>query len=212
MNKLLLNSTVALTIFATRAVLAFETDPVRLAIWAVGGVFLAILLDAVPRVMVSLRPERSALVLLPAIEISARLLEPLIAGIEKSVIAPLRLVSKAPREAAWTAHEEIREAVDLLHREGGVVKDDRDMVGGVLDLSELPLSDIMIHRTKMRTFDVDMPVGDLLKAVIASPFTEMPAATAASRAADGWRPMLLSPSPDTSMTRRLAAKDEFSKR
>ena len=34
-------STVALTIFATRAVLAFETDPVRLAIWAVGGVFLA---------------------------------------------------------------------------------------------------------------------------------------------------------------------------
>ncbi|PKR88143.1 hypothetical protein CXZ10_16990 [Pleomorphomonas diazotrophica] len=167
-------STVALTIFATRAVLAFETDPMRLAVWAIGGIVLAILLDAVPRVVVSLRPERSALVLLPAIEASARLLEPLITGIETAVIAPLRLVSKTPREAAWTAHEEIREAVDLLHREGGVVKDDRDMVGGVLDLSELPLSDIMVHRTKMRTFDVDMPVGDLLKALIASPFTRHP--------------------------------------
>lgn len=167
-------STVALTIFATRAVLLFESDPLRLVGWAVGGLFLAILLDAVPRVMVSLRPERSALLLLPAIETSARLLEPLIAGIEKSVITPLRLISKTPREAAWTAHEEIREAVDLLHREGGVVKDDRDMVGGVLDLSELPLSDIMVHRTKMRTFDVDMPVGDLLKALIASPFTRHP--------------------------------------
>lgn len=167
-------STVALTIFATRAVLAYETDSTRLFLWAIGGIILAILLDAVPRVMVSLRPERSALLLLPAIEASSRLLEPLITGIEKGVIAPLRLVSKSPREAAWTAHEEIREAVDLLHREGGVVKDDRDMVGGVLDLSELPLSDITVHRTKMRTFDVDMPVGDLLKALIASPFTRHP--------------------------------------
>ncbi|SCM78245.1 conserved hypothetical protein [uncultured Pleomorphomonas sp.] len=167
-------STVALTIFATRAVLSYETDPMRLAVWAVGGILLAILLDAVPRVMVSLRPERSALMLLPAIEASSRLLEPLIGGIEKAVIAPLRLASKTPREAAWTAHEEIREAVDLLHREGGVVKADRDMVGGVLDLSELPLSDIMVHRTKMRTFDIDMPVGDLLKALIASPFTRHP--------------------------------------
>ncbi len=167
-------STVALTIFATRAVLAYESDPTRLVVWTIGGIILAILLDAVPRVMVSLRPERSALLLLPAIEASSRLLEPLIAGIEKGVIAPLKLVSKSPREAAWTAHEEIREAVDLLHREGGVVKDDRDMVGGVLDLSELPLSDIMVHRTKMRTFDIDMPVGDLLKALISSPFTRHP--------------------------------------
>ena len=167
-------STVALTIFATRAVLSYEADPMRLVVWAIGGIFLAILLDAVPRVMVSLRPERSALMLLPAIEASTALLGPLIASIEKGVITPLRLVSKSPREAAWTAHEEIREAVDLLHREGGVVKDDRDMVGGVLDLSELPLSDIMVHRTKMRTFDVDLPVGDLLKALIASPFTRHP--------------------------------------
>lgn len=167
-------STVALTIFATRAVLAFEPDPWRRAGWAIGGMLIAILLDAVPRVLVLLRPERSALALLPAIEAPARLLEPLIAGIETAVIAPLRLAAKAPRDLGWTAHEEIREAVDLMHREGDVVKDDRDMVGGVLDLSELPLSDIMIHRTKMRTFDVDMPVGDLLKAVIASPFTRHP--------------------------------------
>ncbi|WP_370676558.1 HlyC/CorC family transporter [Pleomorphomonas sp. PLEO] len=167
-------ATVALTIFATRAVLSYETHPMRLAVWAIGGIIIAILLDAVPRVMVSLRPERSALMLLPAIEASTALLGPLIASIEKGVIAPLRLVSKSPREVAWTAHEEIREAVDLLHREGGVVKDDRDMVGGVLDLSELPLSDITVHRTKMRTFDVDMPVGDLLKALIASPFTRHP--------------------------------------
>ena len=36
-----------------------------------------------------------------------------------------------------SAREELRGAVDLFHREGGVEKLDRDMFGGVLDLREL---------------------------------------------------------------------------
>ena len=36
-----------------------------------------------------------------------------------------------------SAREELRGAVDLLHREGDVEKLDRDMFGGVLDLREL---------------------------------------------------------------------------
>ncbi len=36
-----------------------------------------------------------------------------------------------------TGHEELRGTVDLLHKEGEVVKNDRDMLGGILDLSAL---------------------------------------------------------------------------
>ena len=32
---------------------------------------------------------------------------------------------------------------------------DRDMLGGVLDLRELVVSDVMIHRTDMITLDAD---------------------------------------------------------
>ena len=70
--------------------------------------------------------------------------------------------------------EELRGAVDILHREGGVARDDRDMFGGLLELAEIPVGDAMIHRTNMRTIDADLPPGELIREVLASPYTRMP--------------------------------------
>ena len=71
-------------------------------------------------------------------------------------------------------HEELRGAVDLLHREGGVEKHDRDMFGGVLDLRELDVSEVMVHRTNMISMKVDDPAEEVVNAVIASPVTRIP--------------------------------------
>ncbi|WP_274626516.1 HlyC/CorC family transporter [Arvimicrobium flavum] len=79
-----------------------------------------------------------------------------------------------PIEPQRTAHEELRSSVDELHREGQVVKQDRDRVGGVLDLHELEVSDVMVHRTKMRSINADMPPDALLREVLQSPHTRMP--------------------------------------
>jgi Mg2+/Co2+ transporter CorB len=73
-----------------------------------------------------------------------------------------------------SAREELRGAVDLMHREGDVEKLDRDMFGGVLDLRELAISDLMVHRTNMITLCVDDPPADVVNAVIASPVTRIP--------------------------------------
>ena len=73
-----------------------------------------------------------------------------------------------------SAHEELRGAVDLLHREGDVEKLDRDMFGGVLDLRDLTVSDVMIHRTNMITLNADDTPEDMVNAVIASPVTRLP--------------------------------------
>ena len=60
-------------------------------------------------------------------------------------------------------HEELRGAVDLLHREGGVEKHDRDMLGGLLDLRDLTVADVMIHRTEMITVDADEPAEEVVE-------------------------------------------------
>ncbi|MGB6119382.1 MAG: transporter associated domain-containing protein [Mesorhizobium sp.] len=75
---------------------------------------------------------------------------------------------------ARTAHEELRGTLEELHREGAVVKADRDRVGGLLDLAELEVSDIMVHRTSMRMVDADMPAAALVAEVLQSPNTRMP--------------------------------------
>jgi Mg2+/Co2+ transporter CorB len=76
--------------------------------------------------------------------------------------------------AVLSAHDELRGAVDLLHKEGAVVKSDRDMVGGVLDLSTLTVADVMIHRTAIRALDADENSSDLVRQVLESPFTRIP--------------------------------------
>ncbi len=74
-----------------------------------------------------------------------------------------------------TAHQELKGAIDLHHRKGSVVKHDRDMLGGVLDLPDLEVVDIMVHRTSMATVNADDPPEKVVDEVLNSPFTRLPA-------------------------------------
>jgi len=105
-----------------------------------------------------------------------KVLGPALMAIEALVRWLLKLVgvNVGKDQPVLSAHEELRGAVDLLHREGGVEASDRDMFGGVLDLRELALSDVMIHRTNMITLNADDSPEDVVNAVIASPVTRIP--------------------------------------
>lgn len=73
-----------------------------------------------------------------------------------------------------SAHDELRGTVEVLHREGSFVKADRDRLGGVLDLYELEVSDVMIHRTNMRLVNADDPPESVVREILQSPYTRMP--------------------------------------
>jgi Mg2+/Co2+ transporter CorB len=77
-------------------------------------------------------------------------------------------------QSILSPREELRGAVDLLHRAGIVEKFDRDMMGGVLDLRELTVSDVMVHRTKMVMLDADEPPQALVDAALAAAVTRLP--------------------------------------
>ena len=68
-----------------------------------------------------------------------KLFGPVLMAIEALVRWLLKLIGMTVGEdqEVLSAREELRGAVDLLHREGDVEKLDRDMFGGVLDLREL---------------------------------------------------------------------------
>ena len=73
-----------------------------------------------------------------------------------------------------TAQEELRGAIDQHLKEGAVFKKDHDMLGGILDLSELEVFDVMVHRTKMTTIDAAMPQDEIIKEVLKSGHSRMP--------------------------------------
>ena len=132
--------------------------------------------EVLPKTAAFNAPDRVALLVARPTQWIVRLLGPVLMGIEALVRWLLRLMGMTVGEdqAVLSAHEELRGAIDLFHREGDVEKHDRDMFGGVLDLRELVVSDVMIHRTNMISLNADDPPEDLVNAVIASPVTRIP--------------------------------------
>lgn len=79
-----------------------------------------------------------------------------------------------PIGPAMSGRDELRGTVAELHREGTVVKQDRDRVGGLLDLHDLEVSDVMVHRTVMRSVNADDPPEAVVREILLSPHTRMP--------------------------------------
>lgn len=139
-------------------------------------VVLVIFSEVLPKSWAISSPDRFALTVAPFVRVFVLVVGPLSSLVNFIVrgllaIFGLSLSKEAPM---LSAHEELRGAVDLLHREGSVVKADRDRLGGVLDLGELEVSDIMIHRTAMRGVNADDPPEVAVRTVLESPYTRMP--------------------------------------
>ncbi|MER8500735.1 MULTISPECIES: HlyC/CorC family transporter [unclassified Mesorhizobium] len=77
-------------------------------------------------------------------------------------------------EPQRSAREELRGAVDDFRRDGQVVREDRARIGGLFDLEELEVSDVMVHRTNMRSVNADDPPEAVVREILQSPHTRMP--------------------------------------
>ncbi|TCQ21854.1 HlyC/CorC family transporter [Rhizobium sp. PP-CC-3G-465] len=139
-------------------------------------ILLVVFADVLPRSWANAAPEHFAVGVARPVRVVVAVVGPLSSLINAMVRAIMQAFGfKLSREAPMlTAHEELRGAVDFLHREGAVVKADRDRVSGVLDLDELEVSDIMVHRMAMRALNADDPPAVNVKAVLDSPYTRMP--------------------------------------
>src|SRR5215831_14197788 len=139
-------------------------------------IIVVVFSEVLPKTAAFNAPDRTALLIARPMQLIVKLLTPILIAIEKIVRWLLKLFGMNVEEdqSVLSAHEELRGAVDLLHREGGVETLHRDMFGGVLDLRELVVSDVMIHRTNMITLNADDSSEDIVDAVIASPVTRLP--------------------------------------
>jgi len=140
------------------------------------SILIIIFAEVMPKTMAISTPDRSALLLARPVALAVALFGPLTLAIEAVVRGLLRPFGFriGENEAVLSATEELRGAVDLLHSEGSVETEARKMFGGLLDLAELEVSDIMVHRTKMRTISADLPPEDIVREVLSSPHTRLP--------------------------------------
>lgn len=132
--------------------------------------------EVLPKTYAIVYPERMALAVAPILRVFVAIFGPIVLTVEVIVKGVLRLFGVDIRNAqnVLSAHEELRGAIDLHHKEGAVVKTDRDMLGGILDLQDLSVADIMVHRTKMTTIDLAEESEDIIAQVLRSGNTRIP--------------------------------------
>lgn len=139
-------------------------------------VLVVVFAEVLPKTIAFNAPDRMALMAARPMALVVRVLGPVLAAIEWLVRQILRLlgIRIGEEQSILAPHEEIRGTVDLLHREGSVEKLDRDMMGGLLDLRDLTVSDVMVHRTEMVTVDANDPPEEIVNAVLKAEFTRIP--------------------------------------
>ncbi|MGI9378336.1 MAG: HlyC/CorC family transporter [Methyloligellaceae bacterium] len=156
-----------------------------LAAFGQSGVFIATLVmtvlvvifaEVLPKTIAISQPDRVALMVAPILRPLMTLFAPVSGLIKKLIQSMLRRSENLIAEDSnlISAHEELRGTIDLHHQAGSVVKHDRDMIGGILDLTDLEVSDVMVHRTKMQSINADDPPEKIVDDVLSSPYTRLP--------------------------------------
>ncbi len=161
------------------------TTSVLVGLFGTGGVIYAtivmsvlviIFAEVLPKTLAINSPDKMSLLIARPVAWTVSLFGPLTHVIEVLVRFMLRPfgIRIGDNTPILSAAEELRGQVNLLHKEGGVAKVERDMLGGLLDLEDLTVSEVMVHRTKMRTINADLSSEEIVREVLSSPYTRMP--------------------------------------
>jgi Mg2+/Co2+ transporter CorB len=155
----------------------FGQAPTTIAIaTALVTAIVLIFAEVMPKTFAYAYPENTARWVSLPVQWSVTLLNPIVSAVRWIVRSTLKIFGvKLDRVADEDATmEEIRGAIELGKFEGSVEKSDRDRVAGVLDLDELDVSDVMIHRKNMKTIDATLPAREIVSQVLQTPHSRIP--------------------------------------
>jgi Mg2+/Co2+ transporter CorB len=143
---------------------------------AILTILIVIFSAVLPKTYALAWADETALRLAPLMRSVIWLLTPLTVALQFVVRALLSLTPSTKDDAAniLAAREEIRGTIDLQTKEGTVERGDAEMLGGVLDLGDLDVGDLMVHRTKMESVDIDEPPAKIIADVLKSQYTRVP--------------------------------------
>jgi Mg2+/Co2+ transporter CorB len=153
--------------------------PGALGVAVATGVMTALVLvfaEVLPKTLAILRSDDVARVLSGPTLWFVRIAGPIINAIQWVIRKALGLfgIRLGMEMDVLAAHEEIRGAVEYHHSEGLVETRDRYMLGGVLDLAEMDVTEVMVHRKGISMIDGDLPPREILDEALTSAHTRLP--------------------------------------
>jgi len=132
--------------------------------------------EVAPKTAAITRPDSIAMFVAPIMRWIVILFAPITWILQFIVRGALSLIGLrlAKGEQIFSAADELRGAVELHHEEGGLEKEARDIFRGALDLDEIRIDEIMIHRKSIDMLDIDDKPATLIAKALKSGHTRLP--------------------------------------
>lgn len=151
--------------------------PISFAIALLLTVYLHVVIgEMVPKNIALARPERSALILTPALVAVVNILKPIILLLNAMSNAILRSFGVKPKaEVASTyTRDEMADLVRESRREGYISEDNENLLSGVLTFDDQTVQGIIIPKEKIIPINVDSTYGEVEEIASKSGFSRFP--------------------------------------
>jgi Mg2+/Co2+ transporter CorB len=161
---------------ATSALIALFGDA-GVVYATLGMTFLVLIFaEVLPKTYALQNADRAALAVAPVMRLAVAALKPCSLVIQLVVRGTLSLFGIEVRHTltAEASEEQLRGAIDLHQGEGEEERHERAMLRSILDLGDVWVEEIMIHRKEVVAIDVDQPPAKIVEEVLSSPFTRLP--------------------------------------
>lgn len=176
-STLLIGNSIANTLCTTIAtgvfIETFGDDMGTLISSIVMSFTIIVFSEVIPKAIAVAKSEKVALMATPVLLVFLKILQPInvaLGYITRGFCFVFRIDLKQKVSAA----DEVRGVIEHHLSEGNVFKDDRDMLGGILDIRNLVIADIMIHRSNIVAINIDTPTDKIIKTVLSSNHTRIP--------------------------------------
>ncbi len=137
--------------------------------------FILIFAEVLPKTYAISNPEKVALTMAPFAKVIVIIFSPFVALVQVIVRGTLKIFGINIRhDNILSAHDEIRGAISLQAHEGGLIKYNKDMLDSILDLQDIQLEDIMVHRKNIEMVNADDNAEEVFAQIVDSPFTRLP--------------------------------------
>jgi Mg2+/Co2+ transporter CorB len=136
------------------------------------GAFITFYLEVLPKVYAYQCPERVGLALAPIIAVFKRMLNPVTRFMDFVAHCTLKFFGVKP-QIQTSSIEELRGAIDM-HAESEGAFQERAMLRSILDLSNVTVEEIMVHRKNIWSLSADTPMTELCHKALNAPYTRVP--------------------------------------
>lgn len=131
--------------------------------------------EVLPKTYAIRNPDRVSLAVAPIVGLLVPVLSPAVNAVQAVVRAVLKLFGLYDKgENDISVEDELKGTIELHAREGTVRKTAKDMLGSILELEDVDLSDVMMHRRRTVMLNADDPPERIVAEALAANYTRIP--------------------------------------